>query len=104
MNTNGEAIYDTRPVEPYQVGKIAYTTKGEDTVYALYMPEKDEVSLPEVLQIQVEKSGKPSFTLVDGGKKLRAKKSGDHWNVSIPKSLREGLAKEEAVVIRVVVR
>ena len=100
MKTNGEAIYDTKPVEPYQVGKIAYTAKGDDVVYALYMPGKEETTLPEMLEIQTNIAVKPSFTLVDGGKKLKAKKSGEIWQVSIPKSLRSELAKQEAVVIK----
>jgi alpha-L-fucosidase len=88
-------------VEPYQVDNIAYTAKGDDTVYALYMPEKEESALPEVLTIQSQLTAKPKFTLLDGGKKLKAKKSGEKWLVSIPKSLRTELAKQEAVVIRV---
>ena len=99
MEKNGEAIYDTRPVEPYQVGKIAYTAKGDD-VYALYMPEKDEEEMPASLTVQTSIS-KPKFSLLDGGKTLKAKKLGDYWEVSIPKALRNEMAKQEAVVLKI---
>lgn len=101
LDANGEAIYETVPVAPYQVGKIAYTAKGNDTVYALYMPAKDEESLPETLTIQSQLSGRLSFSLAENGKKLRAKNTEQGWVVSIPKSLRVELAKEEAVVIKI---
>jgi len=101
LDANGEAIYETVPVEPYQVGQIAYTAKGDDVVYALYMPAKDEESLPETLTIQSQLSGRLSFTLVATGKKMRTKKTDGGWEVSMPKSMRTELAKEEAVVIKI---
>ncbi|MBT3748701.1 MAG: hypothetical protein HOG34_06915 [Bacteroidetes bacterium] len=101
LDANGEAIYETTPVEPFQVEKIAYTAGDENTVYALYMPAKDEEELPETLSIQTQLSGRLSFTLLASGKKLKARKKENTWDVSIPKSLRSELAKQEAVVIRV---
>ncbi|MBT4410508.1 MAG: alpha-L-fucosidase [Bacteroidetes bacterium] len=101
LDANGEAIYETTPVEPFQVEKIAYTAGDENTVYALYMPAKDEEELPETLSIQTQLSGRLSFTLLASGKKLKARKKDNAWDVSIPKSLRSELAKQEAVVIRV---
>jgi alpha-L-fucosidase len=101
LEKNGSAIYDTRPVEPYQVGKIAYTASGDDNIYALYLPDRNENSLPESLVIQAHNMNKPSFSLLDGGKKLKAKKTEGGWEVSIPKSLRTTLAAQEAVAIAI---
>src|SRR5262249_30456931 len=42
LGKNGEAIYGTTPVEPFQEGKIAYTAKTPGTTYAIYLPEANE--------------------------------------------------------------
>ena len=44
MQVNGEGIYGTKAVAPYQCGDVYYTAKG-DYVYAFYMPAEGE-SLP----------------------------------------------------------
>ena len=54
LETNGEAIYETNPVEPFLDGKVAYTAKGENTVYAIYMPAKDEIELPAEISIKTK--------------------------------------------------
>lgn len=99
LNVNGEAIYDTKPVEPYQAGNIAYTAKGDNLIYAIYMPAKDEKEIPAVLKIQTDIK-KPQFKLLDGGEKLKARKTESGWEVTIPQPLRPELAKQEAVVVK----
>lgn len=101
MAVNGEAIYDTRPIAPYQVGPVAYTAKGDDVVYALYMPAKDETTLPDKLIIQCELPGKLTFTLLENGQKLKFKKTESGFEVRIPDHLRHRLAMEEAVVMKI---
>ncbi len=50
MKMNGEAIYGTRAVAPYRSGNICYTAKKQNkTVYAIYLVQKDELSLPSQL-------------------------------------------------------
>ncbi len=49
LRTNGEAIYGTHPVEPYQEGRTAYTAKDGKTVYAIYLtPEQREDRLRDL--------------------------------------------------------
>lgn len=98
---NGEAIYETVPVEPFQVGKIAYTAKGQNTVYAIYMPGKDEAYLPENLIIKTSLKGKLTASLIADRKVLKSKMTADGLVVIIPQSMRESLAKREAVVVKV---
>jgi len=38
LKINGEAIYGTRPVAPYQEGNVYFTKRG-DTIYAIILPE-----------------------------------------------------------------
>jgi len=101
LTDNGEAIYGTVPVEPFQVGKIAYTAKGPDQVYAIYMPEKNETSLPETLAIKTNLKGKLSVVLLPGGKTLRSKVTPEGIVVTIPGPMRAALAQKEAVVIKI---
>jgi alpha-L-fucosidase len=101
LNANGEAIYETVPVEPFQVGKIAYTAKGQNTVYAIYMPAKDEASLPENLIIKTSLKGKLNVSLLADKKALKSKMTPDGLVVDIPQSMRESLAKQEAVVVKI---
>ncbi|PMD95858.1 alpha-L-fucosidase [Siphonobacter sp. BAB-5405] len=55
MNVNGEAIYETTAVAPYQSGKWAYTKKG-NTLYALYRAAEGE-TLPTSLEIPILEKG-----------------------------------------------
>ena len=40
LGANGEAIFETAPVEPYSDGKVAYTSRGDNTIYASICPAK----------------------------------------------------------------
>lgn len=46
MKINSEAIYGTRTQPPYASGKFVFTAKGINTVYTIYLPDKDEIKTP----------------------------------------------------------
>jgi alpha-L-fucosidase len=96
---NGEAIYATVPIEPYQEGKIAYTAKGEQTVFAIYLPDRNEKELPAELVIRTKLAGKAS--VLGTGENLKCEAVPGGLKISIPEIMRTGLAKEDAVVIKV---
>jgi len=100
LEVHGEAIYDTQPVEPYQVGQIAYTANG-DVHYAIYMPGKDEQTLPASLMIDVRGKPKPKFSLLGVNMRLKAKRKDAGWEVQVPKKIRHQLADTEAIVVKV---
>ncbi len=104
LNVNGEAIYETVPVEPFQIGKIAYTAKGPDTIYAIYMPAKNETALPENLTIKTNLKGKLNVSLLAEKKALKSKLTPEGLIVAIPQTMRESLAKQEAVVVKISAR
>jgi alpha-L-fucosidase len=101
LAANGEAIYKTVPVEPFQVGKIAYTAKGPDTIYAIYLPEKDETTLPESIAVKTSLKGKLSVSLLSEKKVLKSKMTADGLVITIPKDMRPTLARMEAVAIKI---
>lgn len=100
LEANGEAIYETNPVEPFLDGKVAYTAKGDHTTYAIYMTEKDEQELPSEIFVQTDLEGKVKVSLLASKKKLSTKRVEGGINISIPKNLRSSLAKQEAVAIK----
>ena len=50
MKVNGEGIYGTKAVEPYQKDNVYYTSK-DDCVYAFYVPVEGEESLPAQIDL-----------------------------------------------------
>lgn len=100
LKANGEAIYETNPVEPFLDGQIAYTKKGNNTIYAIYMPGKEEQEIPAEITIQTDLKGKLKALLVTSKQKLKFKQTDGVVEVMIPKNVRRELAKQEAVVIK----
>jgi alpha-L-fucosidase len=101
LDINGEAIYETIPVEPFLDGKVAYTEKGDHTIYAIYMPAKDETEIPSEIIVKTKLTGKLKVTLVESKQKLSLKPVDGGIKIAIPQKLRAELAKKEAVVIKV---
>ena len=54
MKLNREAIYETRPVKPYEQGDWAVTAKRDGTRYAILLPQDDQQSLPRTVTIPGE--------------------------------------------------
>jgi alpha-L-fucosidase len=101
LETNGEAIYETKPVEPYLEGKVGYTAKGDNVVYAIYMPAKDEMEIPSLINVKTKLKGNIKVSLVASNQKLNFKNKGGEIAISIPQSLLKTLIKQEAVVIKI---
>ena len=101
LEANGEAIYETTPVEPYSDGKVAYTAKGDKTIYAIYMPAMDEKELPAYVMVRTKLTGKLKVSLLASIQNLSYKRFDDIIMISIPENLRSSLAKLEAVVFKV---
>jgi alpha-L-fucosidase len=49
LKVNGEAIYNTRPIAPYEQEDCVFTRKKNGTVYAIILPKHDGDRLPESL-------------------------------------------------------
>jgi len=101
LEADGEAIYDSGPVEPFQEGKIAYTAKGDQTVFAIYLPDKDEKELPSELIIKTALKGKLNVLLPAFHQPLNTELFTNGLKVDIPEGLRTPLATQPALVIRI---
>jgi alpha-L-fucosidase len=101
LEANGEAIFETTPVEPYSEGKVAYTAKGDGAIYAIYMPGKDEKEIPAYVMVRTNLKGKLKVSLLASKEELSYQSFDEIVMISIPEKLRTTLAKQEAVVIKV---
>lgn len=95
LDVNGEAIYGTRAVAPYKVGRVCLTKKGT-TVYLIYLADKDDIAPPAKLSV-------PAIT---GGRSVRMlgvetpvtvtfdEKTG--LSIEIPETIRQKLPCQDA--------
>lgn len=95
MSINSQAIYETKPLAPYQEGKWCFTqSKDGQTRYAFYLKDEDE-TLPEMIELPVEFVKQNDYVHLlgyDGKLEVRREKGREY--VMMP----EGL-KEKGVVI-----
>ncbi|NLU90480.1 alpha-L-fucosidase [Chitinophaga sp. Ak27] len=90
LKTNGEAIYNTRPIKPYESDNVFFTTKRDSTIYAISIQNKTDslssntISIPSSL---VE--GRSNITLLGfKGKNLHYLPAGnDMVKVVLPSSI-----------------
>jgi len=54
MKVNSEAIYETRPIKPYEQGDWVFSAKRDGTVYAILLAKDDEAALPQQVAMPAE--------------------------------------------------
>ena len=89
MRINGEAIYDTRPVRPYERGDYAFTAKPDGTVYVLLLGKDDNATLSETVSIPSELAARAVQITLLGYGDLKAGQTQDgQTTVAIPATAR----------------
>jgi alpha-L-fucosidase len=102
MKINGEAIYKTRPIDPYKNGKFCFTSLPDGTIFAIYLAEKDETVMPSVFIVNGFRPSKGSEIELLGCKgKLNWKQVGNAFRISIPASIRKNPPCRYAWVFKV---
>ena len=67
LKLNGEAIYDTRPAAPYELGLCFFTRKADGTHYAIILSEEDGQPMPPSVAIPASLvCGNTRFALIGG--------------------------------------
>jgi alpha-L-fucosidase len=87
MKVNGEAIYGSKAIAPYQETKKVFTQKGNH-VYVAYLPDEDEKDIPSEILVesfQPKKGGK--VYLLGHSQPLAWEKVGKGFVIHIPKEL-----------------
>ena len=77
LKLNGEAIYNTRPVKPYEQADCVFTGKRDGTVYAIILTD----NLPETVTLPAELTAKAGKITLLGFGSLN---SDDAGNITIP--------------------
>jgi alpha-L-fucosidase len=57
LKINGEAIYSTRPIQPYETAQCVFTHGKNGANYAIVLGSEDQASLPESVKIPSELLG-----------------------------------------------
>jgi alpha-L-fucosidase len=100
LKVNGEAIYGTQAIEPYQDNR-ARLTKKEETVYAIYLADENETIPPAKIcftAFQPESDAEISMLGVTGN--LNWEKVGNGFVVEIPESAQKNPPCEFAWVLK----
>lgn len=97
LKLNGEAIYATRPIKPYEQGDCVFTTKRDGTIYAIVLAKDDHAAMPEKISLPPELLARAGKITLLGGGMLRANASGE---IEIPTELRDQPPCADAWVIK----
>ncbi len=101
MKINGQAIYGTRPIEPYKSNKVAFTARG-NTIHAIYLAPETVPELPATIEFR----GPPpaegtSVQLLGTDVVLSATVLPDgQMRVTIPETVRKSPPCEHAFVLK----
>ena len=85
LKLNGEAIYATRPVPPYERGDCVFTGKRDGTLYAIVLAKDDNATLLESVSLPAELAAKAGKITLLGYGDLEASQTGD---IAIPAAVR----------------
>jgi len=103
LKVNGEAIYETKPLEPYKEGKVCFTQNpGKKSRYLIYISEKGEDTPPEKIvlkSIMLNKGDK--VTLLGTSLRLKTKQTDEGLEITIPESFRQNPKYKYAWTIKI---
>jgi len=91
LKINGEAIYNTRPIQPYESGNVFFTTKQDGTIYAISLSGKADSLSSNTIDIPSSLVEKGSNISLVGfkGKKLHYKYAdNDMIRITLPSNKR----------------
>jgi alpha-L-fucosidase len=101
MQTNGEAIYSTRPVAPYRDGKVCFTQGKDGAVYAIYLLGEGE-AVPETIALKsVAPAPGATIRLLGHDTELKWQRLGAGARIELPERLRRQATNECAVSLRI---
>jgi alpha-L-fucosidase len=102
LKVNGEAIYETRPIEPYIEGKLRFTSLKDGTVFAIYLADEGERELPATISLTgITTAQNARMELLGSNARLTAKRVGNAMIIDIPESIRRSTAGQFAWTIKI---
>jgi len=86
LAVNGDAIYRTRPVAPYQEGNVRFTRRG-DAVYAILLPGADGRAPERIDLASFRPADGSEVTLLDGARPVQWQPRGAGCTLALPHPL-----------------
>ena len=105
MKVNGEAIYNSHPVEPYKEGKVCFTQLEDGATYAIYLADENESrqgGMPAKLSLE-KFSPLPNaeIELLGTNIKIIWKKVDNCCELEIPESVRKNSTDEYTLTFKI---
>lgn len=101
METNGDAIYSTRPVFPYSFENVRFTKTKEGQIHAIYLVKEGSNVLPAIIRLTGLENAKTGSVTVKGSKtKASLKKDKTGYYIEVPSSLQKKSPNPHAVVFQ----
>jgi alpha-L-fucosidase len=85
LKVNGEAIYSTRPLKPYEEGDLVFTRKKDGAAYCIVLAKDDVAGLPETVTLPAEIAARVKSAKMLGYGPLKVDGAG---GIAIPKGYR----------------
>ena len=102
MKVNSEAIYNTHAIAPYKENNICMTQLNDGTVYFIYLADEGENKMPAEIKVTSHQPGKKAkVTLLGSSKRLKWRKDGEGFVVTIPEELRNNPPCKYAWAVKV---
>ncbi|HUU97076.1 MAG TPA: alpha-L-fucosidase C-terminal domain-containing protein, partial [Phycisphaerae bacterium] len=102
MDVNGEAIYGTRALSPYQEGKVRLTQRADGTAFMIYLADEGEERLPAVVSMtELQPANGATISLLGRAEDLPWKRTGTGFIVEVPESQRSRPPSDDAWVFRI---
>jgi alpha-L-fucosidase len=87
LDVNGEAIYGTRPIAPYQDGQVVFTRRG-GIAYAICLASREGEAMPEQVSFSgLEPAPGSKLRLLGSQKSLAWQTRGGRTTINIPASI-----------------
>ena len=102
IDVNGDAIYNTRAVAPYQEANIRFTKeKNTETLFAIYLAADNQKEMPgEIMVHAFQPKDNSTIQLLGSESKLSWKRSGNGVLITIPEKIRKNPPSEFAWVFK----
>jgi alpha-L-fucosidase len=101
MKINNQAIYATRPIAPYRVGKLCFTHAKDGAIYAIYLLDEGEV-VPETLELkEIAPAADATIRLLGSDTDLKWQRDGAGARIALPQAIDRQAVDRYAVCLRI---
>ncbi|MFZ4523525.1 MAG: alpha-L-fucosidase [Bacteroidales bacterium] len=103
MKVNGEAIYNSRPIDPFKSGNICFTANPDGSIYLIYLVRQDEVKMPSSIEVKGFQPSQGSTIELLGrkGRLMWRKEQDSGFMIEIPRKFRDAPPCQHAWIFKI---